>query len=428
MIKKNNEPYYDNINNLIQEIRTDLDGNGDIKKKKLDEFLKNSKEVIIQRLDLIKLVIDNFDSEEKYNDLIAKINKTLKDLSFIRDNIKLYFKDSQQDLIRKLKNAINKSDNMNIKYEGSEIDKLQKETKDLYQKAENIYKVKDFLLFDEIYKTNKGENFDKAYEKLDKIKEFFSSNEKADINNLYLKEEYKEIFDKIRKKISNNESKANKFIKNFVEYYNISNPETIDELTILFKSKKFENDINSIIFFFNYFEKDNDSWNKKLSKDYENLSECEFKNIREKLRVLKENGIYDYKNIGDYNKIFTKLYNKKEAFEYLFSKDKNKNIDKLKDEIDPTDRTISIDDINDTKNCIEQIDKMKILKDNNLIFEYIKSMNKDTIKQFENYSKIYISIIELDQNYVISQLYAEREKEKEKKKAFLTIFIKKYII
>ena len=132
---------------------------------------------------------------------------------------------------------------MNIKYEGSEIDKLQKETKDLFQKAENTYKVKDFLLFDEIYKTNKGENFDKAYEKLDKIKKFFSSNEKADIssnekadissnekadissnekadiNNLYLKEEYKEIFDKIRKKISNNESKANKFIKNFVEYY-----------------------------------------------------------------------------------------------------------------------------------------------------------------------------------------------------------------
>ena len=81
MIKKNNEPYYDNINNLIQEIRTDLDGNGDIKKKKLDEFLKNSKEVIIQRLDLIKLVIDNFDSEEKYNDLIAKINKINKTIN-----------------------------------------------------------------------------------------------------------------------------------------------------------------------------------------------------------------------------------------------------------------------------------------------------------------------------------------------------------
>ena len=143
MIKKNNEPYYDNINNLIQEIRTDLDGNGDIKKKKLDEFLKNSKEVIIQRLDLIKLVIDNFDSEEKYNDLISKINKinkTIKDLSFIRDNIKLYFKDSQQDLIRKLKNAINKSDNMNIKYEGSEIDKLQKETKDLLIKVKILIK------------------------------------------------------------------------------------------------------------------------------------------------------------------------------------------------------------------------------------------------------------------------------------------------
>ena len=111
MIKKNNEPYYDNINNLIQEIRADLDGNGDIKKKKLDEFLQNSKEVIIQRLDLIKLVIDNFDSEEKYNDLINKINKineAISNLELIREYIIRYFKDSQQDLIRKLKNAINK--------------------------------------------------------------------------------------------------------------------------------------------------------------------------------------------------------------------------------------------------------------------------------------------------------------------------------
>ena len=46
----------------------------------------------------------------------------------------------------------------------------------------------------------------------------------------------------------------------------------MDELTILFKSKKYELDINSIIFFFENFEKDNKDWNEKLPpKDYQKI-------------------------------------------------------------------------------------------------------------------------------------------------------------
>ena len=39
---------------------------------------------------------------------------------------------------------------------------------------------------------------------------------------------------------------------------------------------------------------------------------------------------------------------------------------------------------------------MKALKDNFKIFEYIKQLDNKTISQFENYSKMYSSIIELD--------------------------------
>ena len=59
-----------------------------------------------------------------------------------------------------------------------------------------------------------------------------------------------------------------------------------------------------MIEFFDYFEKDNESWNKKLSrKEYENLSEVkELSDIKSKLLKLKKNNIYDYQNIANYYK------------------------------------------------------------------------------------------------------------------------------
>ena len=73
IIKKNDEPYYDNIVNLVQEIRKDLEG--EIQKKKLDEFLKNKEKIIKQRLDLIKFILENFEPEETYKELKKKIKK-----------------------------------------------------------------------------------------------------------------------------------------------------------------------------------------------------------------------------------------------------------------------------------------------------------------------------------------------------------------
>ena len=73
--------------------------------------------------------------------------------------------------------------------------------------------------------------------------------------------------------------------------------------------------------------------------------------------------------------MFTSLYNKKEAIDFLFLQNKD-TINILKDKIDPTDRSINIKDIIDTKECISQINKMKNLKFNDKIFTYIKSLNK----------------------------------------------------
>jgi hypothetical protein len=246
-----------------------------------------------------------------------------------------------------------------------------------------------------------------------KIEDFIPKNnkEKIDDNILNLYKQYKQIFDKIKDKISNDEEKANAFIKKFIDFFNITNDKTKDELTILFKSKKFEKDINSIIFFFKYFETDNKDWNSKLSSEYENISQNDFKTIETKLESLKKNEIYDYKNVGDFNKLFTSLYNKKEAIDFLLLQNKD-TINILKDKIDPTDRSISIKDLIDTKECISQINKMKNLKFNDKIFTYIKSLKKAKINQFVNYSKIYLSVIEIERN----EFEDENDKDTKKKK------------
>ena len=182
-------------------------------------------------------------------------------------------------------------------------------------------------------------------------------------------------------------------------YYQISNTNLIEELTIFFKSKKYELDINSIIFFFkNYFQKDNKEWNDKLPPlNYADRWENNYQNIKEDLNRLKENKIYDYKNIGNHNKLFTCLYDEKEAIDFLFSKTSN-DILKLKNKIQPNDRSINIKDIINTEKCVFVINKMKEIEDNFKIFEYIQSLGEEIITQFENYSKIYSSVIELDSN------------------------------
>ena len=398
-IKKSEEEYYLNIEDLLQSIRKDIDG--DIKKKTLDEFLKNDKSFIIQRLSLINIILEAFNASKEYEKLVNKhkeINENINKLRDIKDNIIIYYKETHQDIIKRLMDTIQSNQNKKIKeYKGGRIGELIEDIRKLEEKVEQIKKVKNFLLFNVIYDLNAGKNeedsFNNAYNILEKIGNLLKEN--TDIIKLY--EQFKEIFDTIKERLSNNETRAQEFIKNLIEYYEINNENLIDELTILFKSKKYELDINSMIFFFKYFEKNNESWNNKLSEKYENLSSKDFTEIKTKLNELKTNKIYDYQNVQNYNRLFTCLYEKKQAIEFLFSKT-SKDIDQLKDKIQPTDRTISIKDIIDTENCNSDIIKMKKLQDNNKIFQYIQTMNEKTIKQFENYSRVYQSVIELDNN------------------------------
>ena len=96
--------------------------------------------------------------------------------------------------------------------------------------------------------SGKDENkkFDNAYEELEKIGELL----KKKVKVVELNEQYKDTFKKIKEKLSNNEERSKEFIKYLIDYYAINDETLIDELTILFKSKKYEMDIKSYYILF----------------------------------------------------------------------------------------------------------------------------------------------------------------------------------
>ena len=121
------------------------------------------------------------------------------------------------------------------------------------------------------------------------------------------------------------------------------------------------------------------------------------KKLKETLKKYKDNKIYDYKSNNYCYKLFTSFYDKKEAIDFLMSK-KDSNIDNLKDRIDPTNRRITIKNIEDTIECLNQFKEFIKSKTSSKILEYIEKLDEDTIDKFISYSKIYPSIIELDRN------------------------------
>ena len=412
--------YYEGIKNLIDNICSDIiDYN--ITKNKLEEFLTNDKSIIIERLSLIKLKYDSLVPEELYEQLknkMIEINKKIKILKTTKDNIILYYKDTYKDEIKKLINIINDTENKKIKdYDKNEDDdeneNLYKliercDGKELKSKVTEIENVKDFLLFNVIYEMNKGgnekSNFKKAKEEFEEIIKLINLN---DISKLYDgKSKNSEIIDNIISKLKNNDKENIEFMEKLKKYI-IKDDKLYENLTILFKIEKYKYDLNSMIFFFECIGKDNKdnekSENKKWInnlKAYKDLSIIKFKETKKKLEELDNSNIYNYKQEGEYNKLFTCLYDKKEAIDFLIDK-LNDNLDNLKDKIDPTNTTIKYENISDTKDCIEFLKEMKkkySTYDKMLI--YIKSHLKESkIKKFVKYSKNYSQIIDLDRYY-----------------------------
>ena len=438
--KNDKNEYCNNLEELMKSIKVDLEGG--INKKTFDEFLKIEESIIKQRLSLLGIILGSYNSIGAYNELKEtnkKINEDINKLIDYKDNIIIYHRETYKDLIKKLLDLIKDNQNKKInEYKSGRIKDFIRELEVLGGTIEQVKKVKNNLLFNVIYENmnlgkTESEHFENAVEKLDN----FGIEIQKGITEIYNNKEYQVILDIIKEKLSTNEKRAQEFIDNLKNYFRINSEDLINDLTILFKIKKYEMDINSIIFFFDFFQKDNEAWNKKLNKKkFENLfrkkenvkedsqenelkdpKENDFETIKKYLKELKENEIYNYDNIQNYNKLFTCLYDKKEAIDFLFSKI-NQNISYLYNRIQPTDRTISLADIKNTEDCISAFSKMKKEEDNFRIHTYIKNMKETDISKFENYSRIYSSIIELDIFYDDSENLYDEVKDRIKDKTF----------
>jgi hypothetical protein len=338
----------------------------------LQEFFENKEEVIKKRLRLIKLIMGNFEPQNSYN----KLKKTLDDiksdivaLSNIKKSLSIFQRETFRENIRQMVEFINKLETIKIKdYNNDKITAPIKQLKEDFEKrAKDVDLVQDFLLFKVIYDNAKGKNqdirFHKANEKMNEIKNSFVE-EKKSIDEIY--EKNKVIFDDIKKKLVNNEQRATDFFNTFKIFLFGENKEKeenketkgkkeikeklenekklIDDLTLFFNGKKYELDLKGIFYFFNCLNKE-DEWYKNLAKNYEKLSEKKLDELKDNLKQLKKEGIYDHQKKNDYSKLFTSLYEKKEAIVFL-SKKIDQNIDtfikELSERIDPNSPTLTI--------------------------------------------------------------------------------------
>ena len=392
---------------------------GLITKKNLEEFLnipKNKKEkkddsVVIQKLGLLKITIKNYDPKTSYADLksnITIINNQIKELSTIKDSIIIFHRNQYNKEIKELTNIIEDLENKPIN--DSKSQRVTESITNLKNKlnpiSKEIIKVKDFLLFKKIFEISQGkeqtERFKDGLTRLKNIKNLFE--EKSNIDEIFNSKDFKNIFTNIKDELSKKEegSKSNKFIKQMIDYFNIKEEKDQKNVKIIIKSKKYEMVVKSIKFFFENFS------NKKINlpKNIE-LSIMKLNDLKRTLELLKDQNIYDYESNSNYYKVFTSIYEKKEAINFLMKKI-NIGIANLKEKLDPTNRSISIKDINDAIDCLYTFRNLLYLNDKEII-GYIKSLDEESINKFVSYSKHYSSIIELD---------------RKNEKIFLKMFIK----
>ena len=435
-IQKNNIKHFKNTLKLLKNIEKDIKRN--ITKKTLDEFMLNDESIIKGRFGLIKMINEEFNPSSEFELLKQKnieINNGIKKLKYIRDNIIIYHKFTYRDIIKKIENIFKTYSKLNIDEYIKGINGLMKECEKLKFLADKINKVKNFSLFNAIFE-NKSEKdeiakFNLIYDKFEEIR--IQLKEKNDINKLY--ESNKEIFNKIMEIVNYKEEKIKIFINDMIEYYNISDKNIIDSLNLLFKNKINEYYINNINSFLDFLGNGGDSYDNILK--YTNLpsflvglvglniglglglgilsiygirylinnyllnSEKEKKKNSDKSEFdemesakSKNNEINNYQEILNLKRLFFCLYNKKEAIDFLLTKD----FDELKGKPLPTDRTINFQDLIDGEECKKEVIRMKEIQNKIELLSYIQNLDEETINKFEKYSKIYKLIMEFDRN------------------------------
>ena len=205
----------------LVNVRKELElENNKFSKKKLEEFLKskeaNKKDEIIKKLNLIKIVQNDYNVEQLYDKLIKQINimnEEIEKLNFIKKSLIKFHKNQYQNEINDINNTIRDIETLPLdKYRKGEIkNSIENLKKDYEELAKKVEKVKNLLIFKIIFDNTKGNDevkrFETAENSLKKIKDSFINyqsdlieykNEKnEELNKLY--DNLDEIMKKIKK-------------------------------------------------------------------------------------------------------------------------------------------------------------------------------------------------------------------------------------
>ena len=121
------------------------------------------------------------------------------------------------------------------------------------------------------------------------------------------------------------------------------------------------------------------------------------KDLKKVLQIWKDDNIFIYDDNFDQNhyyELYTSLYNKKGAIYFLLKKE-NSGLENLKAKLEPTNKSLTIKDIDDANECSNQF-KLFINKNSSDILKHINTLDKDIIQKFVNFSNHYLSIFGLD--------------------------------
>ena len=406
---------------ILTKIVKDID-NKEIKFDYLKNFANDEKKSVLEKLNVLTLVPDiGVNPEEMYENIskyYKEMKETLDKLSNYKDSLEPYHSVIKKDDISKISTnieTIKKDTYKNYNQRKTDFQNLFDESYEIVTKVDEVKNSKIFKVFyqnenksSKKDKTNSTSPFDGAYKKYIEFKK--SLIEKGP-------DSQKEIIDRIKAQYE-----GDQIIQKELTSLISGEQQNEEEIMILFNGKIFEKDLNALFNFFSYFKnnenimKELDEWKDKC-KDFSNAEDTsKMKNV---LKELKKEGIYDYKKNNEtknnYIKLFNLFFEKEQALSFL-DQHTAEDIKPLEEKIDPNGSELNLNDISITIHCVEFFQELKKI-DGGMkeIIKYIQNKldEKDSIifKKFQHYLEIYKRIIELIEKFEFSQkIYTEKNK------------------
>ena len=419
-IKDDNKYIKNNITTL-EKIIKDIEDK-EIKFENLKNFSKEeNKEIILGKLNTLSLVPESAISQDELDNLkkyYNEMNDSLNKLAQYKNSLELYHQEIKKEEIKKINSnieAIQKETYFNFHKRKKEIQDLIDESLEIVDKIKDVKDSKIFRIFYQKMSNNDKNDktiFDKAYDEFQRFKQLLIEKGPDIINQ---ESSQNEIIKRIKDLYQ-----EDKIIQNELTSLIRGEKKNEEEVMIIMNTKNFEKDLKAIFYFFSYFNNNEivyneyKEWSEKC-KDFSSKKRdnSEIKNI---LKELDENGLYNYKenieNKSNYIKLFHLFYGNGQALDFL-NQHTADDVKHLYDKIEPNRGALRTNDISDTVSCVGFFQELKKIKGGlKEIIDCIKlKLNEEKssiLDNFKKYSEIYRSVIELNQNFDLTlNIYEE---------------------